>query len=182
MRGMGSMSGAGVDTRFAHVVELSEGLATRLRMFFDREQALEAAGSTRNDIEIVRRIFRGFARGDFASAVDYYHPDVEWIENRSITGHGVYRGLAELREGFQEWLGAWDDYRCEPEEVFAAGDCVVVSVRGSGKGKLSGVEATDAFYMVFSVRDGKVTRIENHRERAEALAAAQPQRASGASR
>jgi ketosteroid isomerase-like protein len=43
MRGMGSMSGAGVDAHFAHVFELQQGLAMRIRMFFDREQALAAA-------------------------------------------------------------------------------------------------------------------------------------------
>jgi uncharacterized protein len=140
-------------------------------MFIEREQAREAAGSGRADVELVRSIFDQFARGDFRSAVEHYAPDVEWAENRSITGKGVYRGRAALRDGFLDWLSAWDGYRCEAEEVFTAGDRVVVSVRGSGKGKLSGAEASDAFYMVFSIRDGKVARIENYRDRDEALGA-----------
>jgi ketosteroid isomerase-like protein len=183
MRGTGSMSGADVDARFGHVFELRDGLAVRMRMFFDREQALEAADSADNEnVTLVRRIFDGFAKGDFAGAVEHYDPDIEWAENRSITGKGVYRGLAGLRDGFLDWLSAWDGYRCEADDLIAAGDCVVASVRGSGTGKLSGAEASDAFFMVFWIRDGKVTRIENHREREQALEAAGRERASGASR
>lgn len=160
LRGTGLISGAGVDASFGHVVVLRDGMAVRMHMFFERERAIAAAR-----VELVRGIFDGFARGDFASAVELYQPDLEWIEHRSITGHGHYRGLAELREGFLEWLGAWDGYRCEAEDLTGAGEQVVVSVKGSGKGKLSGVEASERFFMVFSFRDGKVARIENHRQR-----------------
>jgi ketosteroid isomerase-like protein len=182
LHGTGSISGASVDTEFWHVLELREERAVRMLMFFEREQALAAAGPARADVDIVRRIFDGFGRGDFASAVALYDPEVEWIENRGIPGHGAYRGLDGVREGFLEWLTAWDGYRCEAQELTLAGDRVVAMVRGSGRGKLSGVDATDLFFQVWTIRDGKVARIENHRERDEAMDAAGRERASGASR
>jgi ketosteroid isomerase-like protein len=47
--GTGSFSGAGVQTPFWHVLELRDGRLARMRLFFDRGQAFEAAGAVGDD-------------------------------------------------------------------------------------------------------------------------------------
>lgn len=46
LSGRGQQSGVEVDARLAHVFEMSEGKARRASVYFDREQALAAVGSS----------------------------------------------------------------------------------------------------------------------------------------
>jgi ketosteroid isomerase-like protein len=124
------------------------------------------------DLETLRTVFGHTAEGDFGSPVLCYDPSVEWIETRGIPGHGSYRGLSSLREGFSEWLSVWERYRLELVELIDAGGCAVAEVRGSGRGRMSGADASEVFFQVWTFHDGRVVRIENYRTREEALAAA----------
>jgi ketosteroid isomerase-like protein len=47
-----------------------------------------------------------------------------------------------------------------------------VTVRFHGRGRASGVEVETRFYEVYTLRDGKVLRIDEYEHRAEALEAA----------
>jgi uncharacterized protein len=66
----------------------------------------------------------------------------------------------------------WDDFRFEVEELIDAGDKVFAAVQLSGRGKGSGVPVDQHDIHVCTIRDGKVVRIDVHRDRAEALKAA----------
>jgi ketosteroid isomerase-like protein len=68
-----------------------------------------------------------------------------------------------------EWLATWDSFRSEAEEFIDAGDRVVVYVhlRGVLKGSPFEVESKQAD--VYTFLDGKIIRIENYSDRAEAL-------------
>jgi ketosteroid isomerase-like protein len=124
------------------------------------------------DLDTLRSIFDHFAEGDFAAAVRHYDPEVEWIETRGVPGHGGFRGLPALKAGFTDWLSVWDDYRCEVEQLIDAGERAVAEVRGSGRGRMSGAETSEIFFQVWSLRGGRVVRIENHRTREQAMEAA----------
>ena len=52
------------------------------------------------------------------------------------------------------------------------GDRVFLAVRFQGRGRASGIEIDTRLYEVFMLRDGKVLRIDEYEERAEALEAA----------
>ena len=54
------------------------------------------------------------------------------------------------------------------------GDRVVVTVRLGGRGRGSGVEIAARFYDVYTLRDGKIVRMDQFTERSEALEAAEP--------
>ena len=51
-------------------------------------------------------------------------------------------------------------------------DRVFVTVRFHGRGRASGVEVETRLYEVYMLRDGKVLRIDEYDDRAEALEAA----------
>ena len=53
----------------------------------------------------------------------------------------------------------------EPEELIDAGDRVVVVVRQSGRGKVSGAEVNAVLYQVATVREGKVLTVDVYLDR-----------------
>jgi uncharacterized protein len=125
------------------------------------------------NLEVVRRLFRAFDRADYGATLEALDPEIEWQVPPGIAiGQEVYRGREDVRRGFTEWLGVWDTYRFEPEEMLDHGDHVVVGGMQIGRGRGSGVEVRLPTFSVFTLRDGKVTRHRSFRDRAEALEAA----------
>jgi ketosteroid isomerase-like protein len=69
-------------------------------------------------------------------------------------------------------LDAFDDYSVESEELLDAGDRVVAFLHHQGRGKGSGVpiELRDA--QVWTIEEGRATRIDLYLDRVKALEAA----------
>jgi ketosteroid isomerase-like protein len=59
----------------------------------------------------------------------------------------------------------------EAKEFIDAGDCVLVPVRLTGRGRASGVSFEDHEVHVFRLRDRKIIEVREYREKAEALEA-----------
>jgi ketosteroid isomerase-like protein len=131
------------------------------------------------NIEIVRRVFEAFqaglVRGDPAAVFDsgVVASDAEWImPPRSPGFRSVYRG----RDGFLEFMRTWTedfDWSIELERVMDAGNDRVVAVfhqRATGKG--SGVPVELHMGLLYELQDGRVIRMRNFLDPAEALEAA----------
>jgi ketosteroid isomerase-like protein len=116
-----------------------------------------------DNVEIVRR----FLVADVDEALTYADPGIVWnpIEESSTQGHDA------VRASLARWKGEWDDYELAPEEFVDRGDWVVVTVRLRGRGRSSGVEVDARFYDVYTLRDGKIVRMDQFTERSEALEA-----------
>jgi ketosteroid isomerase-like protein len=65
----------------------------------------------------------------------------------------------------------WDDYELIPEEFADTNDRVVVTVRFRARGRGSGVEIDARLYDVFTLREGKIVRMDQFAEQSEALEA-----------
>jgi ketosteroid isomerase-like protein len=125
------------------------------------------------NVELVRALLGAFDRADYEAALEALDPEIEWQVPPGIAiGREVYRGRDEVQRGFAEWLGAWDAYRFEPEEMLDHGDRVVVGGMQIGRGRGSSVEARLPTFHVFTLRHGKVTRHRSYSDRTEALEAA----------
>jgi ketosteroid isomerase-like protein len=85
---------------------------------------------------------------------------------------GNFVGVEEINEWLAEWLGAFEDWSFDIEEVFDVGDRVVTIVRQRGKAKHGGPEVEMRYAQVGTFRDGLVARIEMYADRNEALEAA----------
>jgi hypothetical protein len=98
------------------------------------------------------------------------HPDVEW--KTALTGV-TYRGLDGIAVGFDEMVGAAQDYRVEIREVTGLGDERVLAVLDVGMtGKASEIDATAVIFVAVTVCDGRITRMDEYLERDEAVEAA----------
>jgi ketosteroid isomerase-like protein len=126
---------------------------------------------SRENVELVRRMYDAYLNGDAERALEFFHPDVEVdFSLRVDTGKG--RGREELARIVGSWGAAWDGYREEIDEIHDFGGvvCVVATQRGRGKG--SGIELENQFAGLYEFHDGLVTRLTMYMDRESALEAA----------
>src|SRR5688572_6118850 len=118
---------------------------------------------SQENVEIVRR----FLCVDVDEALTYADPGIVWnpIEELPTQGHDA------VRANLAHWKAEWDDYKVIPEEFVDLGDRVVVTVRLRGRGRGSGVEIDARFHDLYTLRDGKIVRMDQFTERSEALEA-----------
>jgi uncharacterized protein len=128
---------------------------------------------SQENVELVRRGYEAYNRGDLDGAVSDFASDCRYIAAGTIPDRtGVFRG----REGYKEFIGwlrsEFDDARAEIDELIDAGDTVVIGSTLCGRGKQSGAEAKFTFWQVWTIQDGKFARGQGFASRAEALEAA----------
>lgn len=109
------------------------------------------------NIEIVRRMYEAFYGGDAERALAHFDPDVEVDATARIDG-GTGRGRKAVASLIGRWVGAFDDWREEIEELRDAGTqvYVVATQRGRGGG---GIEVEMRYAVVYEVREDLITRM-----------------------
>ena len=122
------------------------------------------------NVEIVRRVYEGWARGDFTES-DVFHPEVEF-EMPDWPEGATSRGLDAMRRTWQAALSAWDDFRAEPDDFIDAGEHVVVLTRAHARGKGSGVDVRADTATLWTIDAGKVVRLALYWNVAKAFEAA----------
>ena len=112
------------------------------------------------------------ATGEFVA--DLATNDFVWSMSnfRGWPEQQTYEGAEEVRGFLEDWVGAWDDWELEVDELLDAGDKVVALVRQHGRSKAAGMPVEMSFAQVWTVRDGKQTRMDMYSDREEALEAA----------
>jgi ketosteroid isomerase-like protein len=121
--------------------------------------------------EIVRRMYESFHSGDAEGALAYFDPEVVIDATTRIDG-GIGHGREEVGTIIGHWVGAFEDWREEIEEIRELGSRVYVAATQYGRGKGSGIEVEDAYAVLYEVRAQKIARLTLYADRAEALAAA----------
>jgi ketosteroid isomerase-like protein len=126
---------------------------------------------SRQNVEIVRGCIESFQRGDYATAMEALDPEIEYELTHFPDGK-IYHGHDGVREAFRIWIGTWEDYRQELDELIDAGDDEVIAlVREFGRGIGSGIELERPTAGVWTLRNGKAVRIRFYEGREAALEA-----------
>jgi ketosteroid isomerase-like protein len=134
------------------------------------------------NVELVRSMHPGPA-SDLAPLVgdeevsDSWRESLEHLFDESVQGvmrrpdmpPASYSGLAGLRTAWLEWLEHWRSYRDEIEDVIDRGERVVVIHRSHGELKSGAAEVTRRSATIWTVRDGRVTKVEFNVPYAEAV-------------
>jgi ketosteroid isomerase-like protein len=123
------------------------------------------------NVDAVRRMYDAFHRGDAAGALEHFDPDVVVDASSRIDG-GIGHGRDELNEIVGRWIGTFDGWAEEIEEMRDLDDQVFVVATQHGRGKGSGVEVTARYALLYEVQGDKITRMTMYSEPAEALQAA----------
>jgi ketosteroid isomerase-like protein len=124
------------------------------------------------NVELVRRLFEVYNERSFEENADLIDPEIVWDTSRVELPDGTsYAGRPRLREFVETWQEGFATEHVEARELVDAGDRVVAMVHHRGRGELSGIEISQTFAMVWTLRDGRAVRMDMHGTREEALAA-----------
>jgi ketosteroid isomerase-like protein len=127
---------------------------------------------SQENVEAIRRVYEGWGEGDFRAGVDLLDPLVLFVLGTNFPDAGSYLGRESLANYMQGFLEPWSRITIEAEEFREAGDSVFVAVLQSGVGSESGAPTAFHYFQVWTFRGPRVIRLENFRERSEALEAA----------
>jgi ketosteroid isomerase-like protein len=125
-------------------------------------------------VEIAREVFdRAFVRWDLDGALQLIDAEGEMDWSASLAPYsGVYHGHAEIRATWQQWKDAWDEWTPEVIEAIEVDASIVVLVTLiNARGKGSGVPVRAGGASIWTIRDGKVSRVKLFQSKAEALEA-----------
>jgi uncharacterized protein len=121
--------------------------------------------------EVLRRVYDGWARGDFRPSVELFDPYVVLVLRPEFPDARAYLGPQEIARYMRHLLDSWEDFTIEAEELIEAGDSVVVQVRQRGLGVTSGAVTELGYFQVWTFRGDRVIRLESVRERRGAFEA-----------
>ena len=126
---------------------------------------------SQENVEIVRE-WLGSVRDSEDFAWHLLAPDAELINATgapftNASGHQGFRAWrADVSDAFEEWSS-------RPEEVVDAGNAKVLALgKISGRGRGTGLQVDMELHSLYTLVDGKITRVEGFFSRDEALEAA----------
>jgi ketosteroid isomerase-like protein len=125
----------------------------------------------REGVELVREIVEALNRGDLDAMLARMDPEFEWTPLENSPVGRAARGHEEVRAYVEDWFGAFESMGLELEELTEAGEHVVAVVLGHGRGRASELALESRFCQLWTVREGRALRMEEHATREAALAA-----------
>jgi ketosteroid isomerase-like protein len=137
-------------------------IVNELQSILVGRDVVEALDDARLDREL-REVFARLAEPDFEVLMvgPAYTPAVR--EGRGVDGFDA---------AWRDWTEAFESFHIEVEEMIDAGDAVVSLVRQHGTTKIGGVDVDSRGAAVWTVRDGKLARVEFHIDHETALRSA----------
>ncbi|HLM27700.1 MAG TPA: nuclear transport factor 2 family protein [Thermoleophilaceae bacterium] len=125
----------------------------------------------------IRLGLEAYNRRDLAAVVMGFHPDLEYYPYREFVEAGLakpcYRGPAGYREYIESTYDVWGaEVRLHPTELIDLGDRLVVLAEMPMRAQSSGVALDESYGSVWTLKDGRVVRVQDFLRHDEALEAA----------
>jgi ketosteroid isomerase-like protein len=124
------------------------------------------------NVEVVRRGFAAFNRGDFDAAIAVFRADAVWHSYLAMLEGEVHRGHEAIVKMWADLHDYLSGFQVQPKEFIDCGEAVVVVVEATGTGTGSGAAVAQTWAQLWSLKDGLVSRVEPFPTRTEALEAA----------
>jgi uncharacterized protein len=116
------------------------------------------AESEVQNIEVMRRGYEAFAKGDIETLKTLFSANANWNQTETGVLTGNYRGAQAILEYFGHLAHeSQGSLRVEPQTMAASGDRVFVLERVTGTRKGKTLDTTDV--LVFKLNDGVVTEV-----------------------
>ena len=123
-------------------------------------------------VELVRRAYEASSRRELDAMMSFYGPDSVW--DVAPLGLGVYDGAAAIRAFFEDWMGTFEEFEIEAEEIVDLGGGVTLAVvLQSGRPIDSDGHVRWRFAAVTKWVGGVAARTTNYTDIDEARAAAE---------
>ena len=124
------------------------------------------------DIETLRAGYEAINRDDWNEAFRFAHPEFELKTADRVPNPGTYRGPEEARRFFEDLFAPFEEMVVEPEEFFERGDQIAVFVLVRLRPTGSSAEVENRIGHLWTMREGKASRLEVFPRREDALEAA----------
>jgi len=105
--------------------DIDKAHAAAERIAESREQAMSQEPRTSDLVELTHRQFEAGSRGDLDAVLSLCAPDAVWEAASLGTS---FEGVAAIRGFLEDWLGAYEEFGMEPEEILDLGNGVVFAV------------------------------------------------------
>ena len=112
-------------------------------------------------MQILRKMEELLNRRDLDAYVECMDPAIEWHVAREDPDTDVHRGRDAVRAYVEGWIDTFPDLRIHMEEASASGDQVRTVIRMTGQGATSETPLDDRVGFVWTLRAGRVTRVED---------------------
>jgi ketosteroid isomerase-like protein len=128
---------------------------------------------SQENVDVVRKSWEAFADRGLDGIDEYWHSDINW---RAIEGApddvGEMKGREAARRYCEDWLDTFEDITTVPEELLDMDeDRVVALLHVTGRARLSGIETELRYAVAYTIREGKIVRVREYAEKAEAIEA-----------
>ncbi len=124
------------------------------------------------NIELIKRGYEAFGRGDINGLLALCAEDVEWISMgpSDMPTAGVRGGHEQVAQFFQAVDQVFEFERFAPKEFIAQGEQVVVLGDETAKVNATGKVLTQEWAHAFTIRDGKIARFREYIDTAQVVA------------
>ncbi len=131
--------------------------------------------------QLIMHCYQLYKDKNIRELLNLFQNDIEWISNDSddIPFAGRFHGKDEVGQFFTKLEQAQDVIKFEPQDFVAEGDKVVATGVSSWHVKATGLTYDNPWVHVFTIRDGKVARLQQYNHTAAAEAAFRPTAAAG---
>jgi ketosteroid isomerase-like protein len=121
------------------------------------------------NVDLVREAFDAFMRGEVDRALELADPDIICLRAPPIPDPQTYHGIDGVLQMYADWTTDFDDFEMAAVDYDEVGGRVFAEIIQRGRGKASGVMVVGRFWFVFTVAEGKITRMDAYLTREQAL-------------
>lgn len=124
------------------------------------------------NIEIVKRGYEAFGRGDINGLLALCAENIEWVTPGppEMPTAGTRRGREQVALFFKALDEVFEIQRFEPKQFIAQGGQVVVLGDDTAKVKATGKVLTEQWAHAFTIRDGQIAAFREYIDTAETVA------------
>ena len=128
---------------------------------------------SQENVDVVRAAYDAFQRGDLEAVSLLHDPSIEWHTSVEDPDAAIHRGPIAVRRYFEGYLETFPGLRADLEEcVEAPGDRVLATTHYTGRARASGMDMDWRQWLLYTVAEGLIVRVEEYFDRDQALEAA----------
>jgi ketosteroid isomerase-like protein len=120
--------------------------------------------SEQQNLEVVRKGYEAFGRGDINALLSLFDENIEWVSPGppEVPTAGTRRGLQAVGEFFKTLNELLEFTRFDAKEFVAQGDRVIVLGEDTARVKATGKVLEGAWAHVFTLKNGKVVSFQEY--------------------
>ncbi len=121
--------------------------------------------------DFVKGVYGEWSKGNFAAGTPAYDENILLVVRPEFADPGVFTGVDAVHGYMRAFLEPWTILTIEGTDLREVGDSVLVRVVQRGVGRSSGAQTDLSYHQVWTLRGGKVIRIDVILDEKDALEA-----------